>query len=37
MDYLNIDRFLTVWAEILSDHYGTKITLTATKKEEEAA
>ena len=33
MDHLNIDRFLKVWAEILSDHYGVNIKLTATKKE----
>lgn len=32
-NYLNIDRFLKVWAEILSDHYGVDIKLTAVKKE----
>ena len=32
MDHLNIERFLKVWAEILSEHYGVKITLTATPK-----
>lgn len=37
MNHLNIDRFLKVWSEILSDHYGVNITLTAIKKEETAA
>ena len=36
MDHLNIDHFLKVWAEILSDHYGVDIKLTAIKKEEVA-
>lgn len=35
MDQLNIERFLKIWAEILSDHYGVNIKLTAVKKEEE--
>lgn len=30
---LNIDRFMKVWSEILSDHYGVKITLTAIPKD----
>ena len=30
---LNIDRFLKVWSEILSDHYGVTITITATPKD----
>lgn len=34
MEHLNIERFLKVWAEILSDHYGVNIKLTAVKKEE---
>lgn len=34
MDHLSIDRFLEVWSEILSDHYGVSVKLTATKKEE---
>ncbi len=34
MDHLSIDRFLKVWAEILSDHYGVRVKLTAVKKEE---
>lgn len=33
MDHLNVDRFLTVWAEILSDHYGVDIKFTATRKD----
>lgn len=33
MDHLSIDRFLKVWAEILSDHYGVTVKLTATKKD----
>lgn len=36
MDHLNIDRFLKVWAEILSDHYGVDIKFTAKRKEEAA-
>lgn len=35
MDHLNIDRFLKVWSEILSDHYGVSVKLTAIKKEEQ--
>lgn len=30
---LNIDHFIKVWSEILSDHYGVKITLTAIPKD----
>lgn len=30
---LNIGLFLKVWSEILSDHYGVKITLTAIPKD----
>lgn len=37
MDHLNIDRFLKVWSEILSDHYGVSVKLTAIKKEEAAS
>ena len=37
MEHLNIDRFLKVWSEILSDHYGVEVKLTAIKKEEIAA
>lgn len=36
MDHLNIDLFLKVWGEILSDHYGLDIKFTAKKKEEAA-
>lgn len=36
MDHLSIERFLKVWAEILSDHYGVSVKLTATKKEDVA-
>ena len=36
MDHLNIDRFLKVWAEILSDHYGVDIKFIAKRKEEAA-
>lgn len=32
-DHVSIDRFLKVWGEILSDHYGLTIKFTATKKE----
>ena len=35
MDHLNVERFLKVWAEILSDHYEANITLTAIKKKEQ--
>ena len=34
MDHLNIDLFIKVWSEILSDHYGVSVKLTAIKKEE---
>ena len=37
MNKLNVDLFLKVWAEILTDHYGVDIKFTATKKEEVAA
>lgn len=37
MDHLNIEKFLKVWAEILSDHYGVNIKFTAIKKEQETA
>lgn len=33
MDHVNIDLFVKVWSEILSDHYGADIKITATRKE----
>lgn len=35
MNHMNVERFLKVWSEILSDHYGANITITATKKTED--
>lgn len=32
----DIERLMKVMSEILSDRYGVKITMTATKKEEAA-
>lgn len=37
MDHLSIERFIKVWSEILSDHYGVSVKLTAIKKEDDAA
>lgn len=33
MDHLSINLFVKVWSEILSDHYGVDIKITATRKE----
>ena len=36
MNHMNVERFLKVWSEILSEHYRVDITFTAKRKTEGA-